>query len=132
MKKIIFLVPIFVMLFLFEMIFLSKVPLASDTISHKPIANWNKEYSKDNSVSPFWYPYLFSCMPAFGSHIKTPGNPFNRIMNLFLLNRGLNYWFHFSSGGLGLFIVLLFYHKQSRLAIQFGGLIFSLRISATI
>ncbi len=119
------LIPIICLIFLNQMILFNKIPLASDTISHKPIANWSKEYDENNSDQAFWYPHLFGGIPTLGSNILAPGNPLNGILNFFLINRGLKYWFYFSIGGLGLFIYLRS-RGQSLLAAFFGGIIFSL------
>jgi len=119
------LIPFVCFILLNQMILFNKGPIAYDTVSHKPIANWTKDYAENNSDNAFWYPHLFSGMPAFGSHIVTPGNPLNGIMNFFLFNRGLKYWFYFSIGGLGLFVFLR-ERKNSQIASLFGGLVFSL------
>ncbi len=119
------LIPLICFIVLHQMILFNQVPLANDTVSHKPIANWVEEYAENNSGVAFWYPHLFGGMPAFGSHIKTPGNPLNGILHFFLFNRGLKYWFYFSIGGLGLFAFLR-KREQGFSAALFGGLIFSL------
>ncbi|NQV38584.1 MAG: YfhO family protein [Candidatus Marinimicrobia bacterium] len=106
-------IPIIAIAFLYEMAFQGKVPLASDTISIKPISKWVQEYEKHNDEIPQWYPHLFSGMPSYGSYTYTPGDPTASILKTVLFNRGLKYWFHFSFGGLGLLI--FFFRKKIRI-----------------
>ncbi|NOZ74876.1 MAG: YfhO family protein [FCB group bacterium] len=119
------LIPAIVLVFLYKMALIGMVPLANDTISHKPIAHWINQYAADNDGYPFWYPHLFSGMPAFGSHINTPGDPTRALLSFLLINRGLKYWFHFVLGGLGVFFILR-RKKIGPVPALFGGLIFSL------
>ncbi len=114
------LIPIICFIMLYQMILFNKIPLAGDTISHKPIAKWINDYAENEGDIAFWYPHLFSGMPAFGSHIKTPGNPFASVLNFFLFNRGMKYWFYFTIGGLGVFVFLR-RMKLTRFAAIFGG-----------
>lgn len=119
------LIPVLCFVMLNQMIVFNKIPMAGDTVSHKPIAKWVKDYSAQNDDYAFWYPHLFSGMPAFGSHIKTPGNPLAGVLNFFLFNRGLKYWFYFSIGGLGIYLFLR-RQKLNFTAALFGGMIYSI------
>ncbi|MCH8013062.1 MAG: YfhO family protein [Candidatus Marinimicrobia bacterium] len=118
-------IPLIVLVFVYEMVLFGKIPLASDTVSHKPISKWVNEYAENNYDQAFWFPHFFSGMPAMGSNIKAPGNPINETLNFILFNRGLKYWFYFSIGGIGLYL-LLRKRKLNKLAALFGGLIYSL------
>ncbi|NQT97889.1 MAG: hypothetical protein HQ562_09140, partial [Candidatus Marinimicrobia bacterium] len=60
------LIPVLCFVMLNQMILFNKIPMAGDTVSHKPIAKWVKDYSAQNDDHAFWYPHLFSGMPAFG------------------------------------------------------------------
>lgn len=119
------LIPVLCFVMLNQMILFNKIPMAGDTVSHKPIAKWVKDYSAQNDDHAFWYPHLFSGMPAFGSHIRTPGNPLAGVLNFFLFNRGLKYWFYFSIGGLGIYLFLR-RQKLNFTASLFGGMIYSI------
>ncbi|MFH1852176.1 MAG: hypothetical protein ABIA75_07525 [Candidatus Neomarinimicrobiota bacterium] len=107
------------------MIILNQEPLANDTVSFKPIAKWTKEYTTDNSDKAFWYPFLFGGMPSVGSHINTPGNPINSIINIFMFNRGLKYWLYFTLGGFGLYIIII-NRSANTLSAVFGGLAYAI------
>lgn len=119
------LIPIICFIMIYQMIVFNKIPMAGDTVSHKPIAKWVKDYSAQNDDHAFWYPHLFSGMPAFGSHIRTPGNPLAGVLNFFLFNRGLKYWFYLSIGGLGIYLFLR-RQKLNFTASLFGGMIYSI------
>jgi len=119
------LIPIICFIMIYQMIVFNKIPMAGDTVSHKPIAKWVKDYSAQNDDHAFWYSHLFSGMPAFGSHIRTPGNPLAGVLNFFLFNRGLKYWFYLSIGGLGIYLFLR-RQKLNFTASLFGGMIYSI------
>lgn len=119
------LIPLTLLVFLYEMALVGKVPLASDTMSIQPIKEWVKEYTSTHDDFPHWYPHLFSGMPSYGSYVYTPGNPLSGIINFILFNRGLQYWFYFAIGGLGVFC-LLRRKKVSSISALMGGLTYSL------
>jgi len=125
-KKYIFLIiPIIVLLFLNQMVFQGRIPLAGDTVSHQPISKWQKQSVNENENYPQWYPDLFSGMPSYGGHINTRGNAIAPLLNSVLLNRGLKYWFYFALGGLGVFAFLR-RRNLNEWASVFGGLVFAI------
>ncbi|NQU85513.1 MAG: hypothetical protein HQ541_07110, partial [Mariniphaga sp.] len=116
------LIPTLVSIFLVDMVYFGKIPLASDTISYKPISEWVKNYSLENSNIPHWYPNLFGGMPSYGSYICTSGDPLAKIRNFLLFNRGLKYWDFFTIGGLAIYLLLRRRHI-GKLSALFGGLV---------
>ncbi len=118
-------IPVIVLILLNDMIFQGKVPLASDTVSIKPISNWVNNYNISNDDVPQWYPYAFSGMPSYGSYTYTPGDPTFLIRQLLFFNRGVTYWFFFMLGGLGVY--LLSRRKNlGKMAGVFGGLVYGI------
>ncbi|NHZ85721.1 MAG: YfhO family protein [Planctomycetia bacterium] len=118
-------IPVIVLILLNEMVFQGKVPLASDTVSIKPISNWVDNYNISNDDLPQWYPYAFGGMPSYGSYTYTPGDPTLVIRQFLFFNRGITYWFFFMLGGLGVYL-LSRRKKLGKLAAVFGGLIYGI------
>ena len=124
-KSAVVLIPLIILIFLHEMVFQSKIPLAGDAVSYKPMSKWAEDYVEKEGAIPQWYPYLFGGMPSYGGYIYTPANPVYLVLKPLFLNRGIRYWFHFFLGGFGMY----FYLKRRKLgsiSSLFGGMMFSL------
>ena len=117
--------PLIILLFLHEMVLMGKIPLASDAVSYYPMSTWAETYVKEEGEIPQWYPHLFGGMPSYGGYIYTPANPVYLILKPFFINRGIRYWFHFTLGGLGMFLYLR-RRKLSSVSSLFGATAFSL------
>jgi len=75
-------VPLFCLIFLWQMVIDNKAPLASDFIYHVPIRKWVETTQESSDDFPHWFPNLFSGMPTYGGYVYTPGDPTRSILNL--------------------------------------------------
>lgn len=120
--KISILIPIVYLIFLWSMVINEKIPLANDSVAHKPISKWVESVNKKSDDFPSWFPNLFSGMPTYGGYIYTPGDPTKSILNMLFLNKGIKLWFYFSLSGIGFFILLRLLNISS-ISSVFGGIV---------
>jgi len=118
-------IPFIILLFLHEMVFLGKISLNSDAVSIYPMGKWGDNYIEKEAEVPQWYPHLFGGMPSYGGYIYTPANPVYLLLKHVFINRGIRYWFHFTLGGLGMFLYLR-RRKLSSVSSMFGAIALSL------
>ena len=124
-KHIVWLVPLLVAFFLYEMIFLGKDPLAGDVVAHYPIGKWGDEYVAEKGELPQWFPHLFGGMPAYAGYAYAPSDPLGNLLKALQVNRGIRYWFYFSIGGIGMFLFLR-RRQLGNFASLFGATVFTL------
>ena len=124
-KHVVCLILLLAAFFLHEMIFLGKDPLAGDVMAHYPIGKWGDEYVAQNGQLPQWFPHLFGGMPAYAGYAYTPSDPVGNLLKTLHVNRGIQYWFYFSLGGIGMFLFLR-RRRLGNLASLFGAVAFTL------
>lgn len=113
------------LIFLSEMVFLNRVPEASDTVARYPINKWGEDYRQRERGTAQWFPHLFSGMPSYGAYINTDQGPINTLLRTLRVNKGIRFWIHFVLGGMTVFI-LLRRRKLSTVAACFGALVYGL------
>ena len=124
-NKLLLLIPIICLVFLWPMVVDQKIPLANDSVAHIPIKKWRTSYYQSSDEFPHWFPNFFSGLPSYGGYIYTPGDPVRPLLDIFFINKGVKLWFYLTLGGLGLFYFLRRI-KVSILASIFAGVVFCL------
>ena len=113
-----------------KLIFGTYIFISSDTLApqafKQSILNMKNNYGEFS----YWFPYIFSGMPAIHSFIGIselyfPHQIINNLFNIFNIPWAWNFFIHYIFAGFGMYL-LIQYFNQSRFSCFFGSILFML------